>query len=133
MLRGKITYIGAEVLKGETLDSVDAELGIGLDNGETAGHYTVTPLLVDGFQLTRDQICGMSQGTRIGRTEVLLGGTALLNDLDETGLELLDGGNVVGEDTHLTGGGGNVDLGTVIAEVGQYLRKGRRHRRRGRN
>jgi hypothetical protein len=74
----------------------------------------------------------MSQGTMIGRTEVLLGGAALLNDLDETGLELLDGGNVVGEDTHLTGGGGDVDLGTVIAKVGQYLGKGRRHRRRGR-
>lgn len=75
----------------------------------------------------------MSEGVRIGRTEVLLGGTALLNDLNETGLELLNGGNVVGEDTHVTGGGGNVDLGTVIAEVGQYLGKGRRHRRRGRN
>lgn len=56
----------------------------------------------------------MFQGARVGRTEVLLGGAALLEDLDETGLELLDGGNVVGEDTHLTGGGGNVDLGTVI-------------------
>ena len=73
----------------------------------------------------------MSQDARVGRTEVLLGGAALLEDLDETGLELLDGGNVVGEDTHLTGGGGNVDLGTVIAEVRQYLRKGRRHRRHG--
>jgi hypothetical protein len=35
---------------------------------------------------------------------------------------------VVGEDTHFTGGGGNVDLGTVIAKVGQYLGKGRRRR-----
>ena len=52
---------------------------------------------------------------RVGRTEVLLGGAALLEDFDETGLELLDGGNVVGEDTHLTGGGGDVDLGPVIA------------------
>jgi hypothetical protein len=68
---------------------------------------------------------------RVGRTEVLLGGAALLEDFDETGLELFDRGNVVGEDTHLTGGGGNVDLGTVIAEVRQYLRKGRRHRRHG--
>ena len=66
----------------------------------------------------------MSQGARIGRTEVLLVGTVLLKDLNETGLELLDGGNVVGEDTHLTGGGGDVDLGTVIAKVGQYLGKG---------
>jgi hypothetical protein len=65
--------------------------------------------------LTWDQICGISQGARIGRTEVLLVGTALLEDLNETGLELLDGRNVVGEDTHLTGGGGEVDLGTVIA------------------
>jgi hypothetical protein len=37
---------------------------------------------------------------------------------------------VVGEDTHVTGGGGNVDLGTVIAKVGQYLGKGRKTPRR---
>ena len=37
---------------------------------------------------------------------------------------------MVGEDTHVTGGGGNVDLGTVIAKVGQYL--GKERRRRGR-
>jgi hypothetical protein len=127
-----MTYVGAKVLKGETLDSVDAELGVGLDNGETTGHYTARPLLVDGGQLAKDQICGMSQGARVGRTEVLLGGTALLNDLNKTGLELLDGGNVVGKDTHITGGGGNVDLGTVVAKVRQYLEKGRRHRRHGR-
>lgn len=60
----------------------------------------------------------MSQRARIGRTEVLLGSTALLNDLNETGLELLDGGNVVGKDTHVTGGSGDVDLGTEIAKVG---------------
>lgn len=63
----------------------------------------------------------------VGRTEVLLAGTVLLEDLNETRLELLDGGNVVGEDTHLTGGGGDVDLGTVIAKAGQYFGKGRRH------
>lgn len=49
----------------------------------------------------------------IGRTEELLVGTALFHDLNETGLQLLDGGNVVGEDTHLTGLGGDVDLDTV--------------------
>jgi hypothetical protein len=43
----KNTYIGAEILKGETLDSVDAELGVGLDNGEATGHYTATSSLVD--------------------------------------------------------------------------------------
>jgi hypothetical protein len=69
----------------------------------------------------------LSLGARVGRTEELLGGTVLLNNLDEARLELLNGGNVVGEDTHLTGGGGDVDLGTVFAKVGQYLRKGRRH------
>lgn len=126
-----MTYIGAEILKGETLDSVDAKLGVGLDDGEATGHYSVSPLLVNLFQLTQDRICGMSQDARVGRTEVLLGSAALLKDLNKTGLELLDGGNVVGKDTHLTGGGGNVDLGTVIAQVGQYLGKGRRHRRHG--
>jgi hypothetical protein len=34
------TYLGAEVLKGETLDSVDAQLGVGLDNSETARNCT---------------------------------------------------------------------------------------------
>ena len=49
----------------------------------------------------------------VGRTEKLLVGTTLLDYLNETGLELLDGGNVVGEDTHLSGLGGDVDLDTV--------------------
>ncbi len=47
-----------------------------------------------------------------GRTEKLLAGTALLHDFDKAGLELLDGGNVVGEDTHLSGLSGDVDLDT---------------------
>ena len=36
--RYEITYVGAEVLKRETLDSVDAQLRVGLDNGETTGN-----------------------------------------------------------------------------------------------
>lgn len=32
------TYVDAEVLKRETLDSVDAQLRVGLDNGETTGN-----------------------------------------------------------------------------------------------
>lgn len=36
------TYVSAEVLKSETLDSVDAELGVGLDNGETTGDYSTS-------------------------------------------------------------------------------------------
>lgn len=115
-------YVGAEVLKSEALNGVDAELGVGLNNSEATGHYPTRLLLAGCSSLTSDQICDMFQGARIGHTEVLLVGTALLEDLNETGLELLDGGNVVGEDTHLTGGGGDVDLGTMIAEVGQYLR-----------
>jgi hypothetical protein len=46
----------------------------------------------------------------VGRTEKLLAGTALLNDLDETGLQLLNRGNVVGKNTHLSRLSGNVDL-----------------------
>ena len=52
-------------------------------------------------------------GARFGRTEVLLGGTTLLDNLDKAGLELLNGGNVVGEDTHLTSLGWEVDLDAV--------------------
>lgn len=50
----------------------------------------------------------------VGHTEELLAGTAFLHDLNETGLKLLDGGNVVGKDTHLTGLSGDVDLDTVV-------------------
>lgn len=32
------TYVGAEVFQGVTLDGVDAQLGVGLDNSETARH-----------------------------------------------------------------------------------------------
>lgn len=48
-----------------------------------------------------------------GRTEELLVGTTLLNDLNKTRLQLLNGRNVVGEDTHFSGLGGDVDLDTV--------------------
>ena len=74
------SYIGAEVLNGVSLDGVAAELGVGLDNGEST------------------------------RQEELLVAAGLLDDLNQTRLQLLDGGDVVGEDTHITGLGGKVDL-----------------------
>lgn len=46
----------------------------------------------------------------VGRTEELLGTAGLLDDLDNAGLELLDGRDVAGEDTHLTALGGDVHL-----------------------
>jgi hypothetical protein len=54
----------------------------------------------------------------------MLSGTTLLNNLNETGLQLLNGGNVVGEDTHLTGGSGDVDLGTVVAQGSSVIFSG---------
>ncbi len=51
------------------------------------------------------------------RTEELLAAAALLNDLDQAGLQLLDGGNVVGEDTHLSGFRGDVDLDDILRLV----------------
>lgn len=51
------------------------------------------------------------------RTEELLAATGLLNNLNKTGLELLDGGNVAGEDTHLAGLCGNVHLDAVVCGV----------------
>jgi hypothetical protein len=73
-------YLCAEVLQCVSLDGVDAELRVGLDGREAA------------------------------RQEELLAAAALLDDLDEAGLQLLDGGHVVGQDAHLTGLGGEVDL-----------------------
>lgn len=52
----------------------------------------------------------------IKRTEELLASSSLLNDLDEAGTELLDGRNVLGEHTHLSGLGWDVDLDTVFAK-----------------
>lgn len=51
------------------------------------------------------------------RTEELLSTAGLLHNLDETGLELLNRRNVVGEDTHLTRLGRDVDLDDVLRLV----------------
>lgn len=50
-------------------------------------------------------------------TEVLLVATALLNDLDQTRLQLLNGRDVVGENTHVSGLGGQVDLDDILGLV----------------
>ncbi len=42
--------LDAEVLKGETLDGVDAEDGVGVHDGEATGHYH-TPHLLAGIPL----------------------------------------------------------------------------------
>lgn len=51
-----------------------------------------------------------------GRTEETLA-AALLDDLNDTGLQLLNRRDVVGEDTHLTGLGGDVDLDGILGLV----------------
>lgn len=57
-------------------------------------------------------------GGRWGRqTEKLLAASALLNDLDQSRLELLDRRDVVGEETHLSRLGGDVDLDDVVGGV----------------
>ncbi len=54
---------------------------------------------------------------KLERTEELLGGAALLDNLNEAGLQLLNRGDVVGENTHLTGLGRNVDLDDILGLV----------------
>ncbi len=83
--------LAREVVKRVTLNSIDRQNGAWVDDGEAAGE------------------------------EELLGGSGLLNDLDESWLELLDGWNVVGEDTHLSGVGGDVDLNDVLGGVDLLL------------
>lgn len=57
------------------------------------------------------------------RTEELLAAATVLDDLNQTGLQLLNGGNVVGEDTHLSGLGGDVDLNNILGLVDGLLRQ----------
>lgn len=86
--------VSAEVLQGVSLGGVDAQDGVGLDRGKATGQ------------------------------EELLGGAALLDNLDHAGLELLDGRDVVGEDTHVTGLRGNVDLDDILGLVDGLVRQG---------
>lgn len=79
--------LNAESIKWVTLNSVDGEDGSWVDDGESS------------------------------RKEELLGGSGLLDDLDQTWLELLNGWDVVGEDTHLSGVGGDIDLDDILGGV----------------
>lgn len=106
--------VGAEVLEGVALDGVDAHGGAGLDGRESTRHCNSTCQLRCCFEGNDNIPFGRPGGER---TEELLGAAALLDDLDDAGLELLDRGNVVGEDTHLTGLGGDVDLDDVLGLV----------------
>ena len=62
----------------------------------------------------------VDNGESSGKEE-LLGGALLLDDLDQSWLELLDGWDVVGEDTHLAGIGSDVDLDDILGGVDLLL------------
>ena len=83
-----------EVLKRVALGGVDAENRVRLDDGEAT------------------------------RQEELLAAAGLLNDLNQARLQLLDRRNVVGEDTHLSGLGGHVDLDDILGLEDGLVRKG---------
>ena len=57
----------------------------------------------------------MTEGRRIEgrRTEKLRVSTVLLDNLHQPRLQLLNGRNVIRQNTHLSGLGGNVDLDTI--------------------
>lgn len=61
-------------------------------------------------------------GSQVQRTEELFAATTLLNDLDQTGLQLFDRRDVLCEDTHFSGLGGNVNLDTVAVEASARVR-----------
>jgi hypothetical protein len=87
--------LSAEVLKGVTLDGVDAKDGVGLNGSEST------------------------------REEELLRASGLLDNLNQTRLQLLNGRNVVGEDTHLSRLGGDVDLDDIVGLVDRLVREGK--------
>lgn len=115
------TDISGEVFKRVGLDGVDAEAGVGLNNGESTRncrHITLASLFYQKLG-SRKRVVLATTNRRFARrrTEELLGATTLLNNLNKAGLQLFDRGNVVGEDTHLTGFGGNVDLDTISRRI----------------
>lgn len=122
--------IGAEVLEGEALDGVDAHQRVGLDDGEATRHYNGCAPMI-----SRDR-CGLGKGgwrpresperrARAAglRTEELLAAPALLNDLDQAGLQLLHRGDVVRQDAHLARLGGDVDLHDILGLVDGLRRR----------
>lgn len=100
----------AEVLQGVTLDGVDAQGGLGLNDGKATGDCGVLCKLYALLQ------AGDLGGLFAVRTEELLA-AALLDDLDDAGLQLLNRRDVVGKDAHLTRLGGNVDLDGIVGLV----------------
>lgn len=94
--------VRAEIFQRVALDGVNAHGRVGLNSRETSRDYYVlvlssTLLKSNGF-----------------RTEELLSAATFLNDLDQTGFQLLDGRNMVRKNTHLARLSGNVDLNDVL-------------------
>lgn len=50
-------------------------------------------------------------------TEESLAGAAVLDNLDHAGLQLLNGRDVVGQDTHISRLGGDVDLDDALRRI----------------
>jgi len=106
----------AEVLQRKALHSIDAQLRVGLDDSESSRHYCSNPcqpLMV----ISKTINLYLSSNDKVGigtlHTKELLASTGLLDDLNQSRLQLFDGGNGVGENTHLSGLGGDIDLHTV--------------------
>lgn len=60
---------------------------------------------------------GIGRRAMGGHTEESLAGATILDDLDHAGLQLFNGGNVVGQDTHISRLGGDVDLDDALRLV----------------
>ena len=101
-----LDILDVEVLERITLNGVDGENRVGLDDGESTGNC----------------MSHVSHRTHIiasdgARTEERLGAAGLLDDLNQTGLQLLNRRNVVGEDTHGARLGLEVDLDDILGLV----------------
>ncbi len=116
----------AEVLQRVALDRVDAHVGVGLHNSKATRHYSaglaflllVQPASAPVFFLELKHKHGNRfSDVIVSRTEELLAAAALLDNFDQTRLQLLDRRNVVGQDAHLTGLGRDVDLDHILRLV----------------
>ena len=101
-------YLGAEIFQGESLYSVDTKLRIWLYGSKASryyqqGHVLVKSLPAGLFLVLHPRI----------RTEKLFATAALLNNLNQSRLQLFNRRNMVGQNAHLAGLCRDVDLNAV--------------------
>jgi hypothetical protein len=99
MICDPCTYFDREVFKRRSFNSIDFQGRVGVDSGKTTRGYNrektlVTPFTFSGGTLTEKLFCDISG----------------FDNFNDTRVQLFNGGDMVSENTHVTGGGSQIDL-----------------------